>query len=78
MTTRSSIGILASLCAVAPALAQMEKRQMALYAEVEFREAAPALGSFAPDLVLCDLAGRPQALSAFVGRHVVLIKAGFT
>jgi hypothetical protein len=69
-------GLLA-LCTTA-ATAQMEKRELFLYADVQFRAAAPAEGSFAPDLVLADLDGRPQALSAFTGRYLVLIKAGFT
>lgn len=58
--------------------AQMEKRAEALYDRDTFRADAPAVGSLAPDLVLSDLDGRLQALSAYRGRVVVVIKAGFT
>lgn len=60
------------------AFAQMEKRDDALYARVEFERSKPALGSMAPELVLPDLAGRPWALSALRGRIVILIKGGYT
>lgn len=58
--------------------AQMEKRAEELYDRRQFLAAAPAVDSLAPDLVLTDLDGRPQALSAWRGRIVVVIKAGFT
>ena len=58
--------------------AQMEKRDAELYDRERFLAAEPAVGRDAPDLVLTDLDGRPQALSAWRGRVVVLIKAGFT
>lgn len=58
--------------------AQMEKRAEDLYDRAAFRADAPAVGTMAPDLVLSDLDGRLQALSALRGRVVVIIKAGFT
>lgn len=57
---------------------QMEKRDDSLFDRANFRAAAPAVGSPAPDLVLTDLDGRPCALSQWRGRIVVVIKAGFT
>lgn len=58
--------------------AQMEKRDDAFYDRQRFLKAEPAVGTMAPDLVLTDLDGRPQALSQWRGRIVVVIKAGFT
>jgi hypothetical protein len=58
--------------------AQMEKRDLELYARQVFRAEAPAVDSLAPDLVLTDLEGRLHALSQWRGRVVVVIKAGFT
>lgn len=76
---RSLVPWLLTLSATSAALpAQMEKRGEALYDREAFRADAPAVGSQAPDLVLCDLDGRLQALSAYRGRVVVIIKAGFT
>jgi hypothetical protein len=60
------------------ASAQMEKRDLELYQRQQFRAAAPAVDSIAPDLVLTALDGRLQALSSYRGRIVVLIKGGFT
>lgn len=60
------------------AAAQMEKRTSELYERQQFLAAEPAVDTLAPDLVLTDLEGRPQALSAWRGRIVVVIKAGFT
>ncbi|HEX6812536.1 MAG TPA: hypothetical protein VF384_13000 [Planctomycetota bacterium] len=60
------------------ASAQMEKRAADLYDLEQFRASTPAVGTMAPDLVLTGLDGRMQALSAWRGRVVVLIKAGFT
>lgn len=59
-------------------IAQMEKRDAALYDRQRFLAEAPAVASEAPDLVLTDLDGRVHALSAWRGRVVVMIKAGFT
>lgn len=73
MKTTAAIAILSAV-----AMAQMEKRDDALYAREAFEAAAPALGSAAPDLVLPDVDGRPWALSALEGRIVVLIKGGYT
>ena len=75
MNSRScaAILVLSSL-----ALAQMEKRNDALYVRNTFATAAPAIGTPAPDLVLPDLDGRPWALSALQGQIVVLIKGGYT
>lgn len=78
MNARSLSAILTLFGAASAALAQMEKREMDLYSEVEFGKQVPGEGWFAPDLVLSDLEGRPQALSSFTGRYLVLIKAGFT
>lgn len=78
MNAQSLFSLWVLLAASSAASAQMGKREMDLYAEVRFRESAPAEGWLAPDLVLSDLEGRPQALSAFAGRYLVLIKAGFT
>lgn len=62
----------------APLVAQMEKRDLELYARREFLAADPAVQSMAPDLVLSDLDGRLVALSSLRGRVVVLIKGGYT
>lgn len=81
MNTRH-IPITRSLFAVAlltgALAAQMEKRADELYDRAQFRAAAPADGTMAPELVLTDLDGRLHALSAWRGRVVVVIKAGFT
>lgn len=70
---------LSALTLFADALpAQMEKRAEGLYDPVTFRAEYPAVGTLAPDLVLTELDGRLQALSAWRGRVVVVIKAGFT
>lgn len=57
---------------------QMEKRAEDLYDPAQFRAAAPAVGTMAPDLVLTGLDGTVRSLSAWRGRVVVVIKAGFT
>jgi len=58
--------------------AQMEKRAEELYDREQFRAAAPAVGTMAPDLVLTGLDGTKRTLSSWRGRVVVVIKAGFT
>jgi hypothetical protein len=58
--------------------AQMEMRVGALYDRGQFRNAEPAVGRWAPDLVLTDLDGKPHALTQWTGRLVVVVKAGFT
>jgi len=58
--------------------AQMELRDAVSYERRQFLITAPAVGTMAPDLVLTDLDGELHALSAWRGRVVVLIKAGFT
>lgn len=60
------------------ARAQMEKRAAELYDAASFAQAAPAVGSAAPDLQLCDLDGRPRCLQALRGRAVVVIEGSFT
>ncbi|MGE3173242.1 MAG: hypothetical protein AB7O97_11510 [Planctomycetota bacterium] len=77
-TTRLTPPLAAALLLAPASLAQMEKRAAGLYEPARFAAAAPAIGSMAPDLVLSDLDGRPQALSSWRGRVVVLIKGGFT
>lgn len=77
MNPKLSSPAMVAVFAVAAA-AQMEKRDQALYDREQFRAAAPAVGTAAPDLVLADLDGRLHALSAYRGRVVVLIKGGFT
>ena len=57
---------------------QMEKRWTGRYDGREFAAAAPAVGTRAPDLSLCDLEGRPWSLHALLGRTVVLVKGSFT
>lgn len=76
---RSLVPWLLALGTTSAALrAQMEKRADELYDRATFRADAPAVGTMAPDLVLSDFDGRLQALSAFRGRVVVVVKAGFT
>lgn len=67
-----------ALLLASPLLAQMEMRAADLYDPSTFAAAAPAVGSEAPDLRLCDLEGRPRALQALLGRTVVLVKGSFT
>lgn len=75
MNTLTSLTLLAS-AALLPA--QMEKRWTGEYDGVAFAEAAPAVGSPAPDLVLRDLAGRPWSLHQLLGSTVVLVKGSYT
>ena len=71
------IGVaIAALSALATA--QMEKRWTGQYDGVAFAEAAPAVGTAAPDLRLCDLEGRPRCLMAELGCTVVLVKGSYT
>lgn len=63
--------------AALPAISQMEKRSDELYGKA-FAATNPAVGSQVPDLALCDLEGRPWALSMMKGSTVVVIKSGFT
>ena len=63
--------------AALPAVAQMEKRDDELYGKA-FSATNPVIGAQVPDLVLCDLDGRPCALSALKGSTVVIVKCGFT
>jgi hypothetical protein len=69
----SSTLVLAALSAVA----QMEKRDDELYGKA-FIATSPVIGAQVPDLVLCDLDGRPWALSTLKGSTVVIVKCGFT
>ena len=75
---RPILNVAASALLGVAAAAQMEKRDAELYDRQQFLAADPAIDTLAPDLVLTDLDGRLQALSAFRGRVVVLIKGGFT
>ena len=61
----------------AATFAQMEKRSDELYGKA-FATANPAVGTQVPDLVLCDIDGRPWALSTLKGSIVVVVKGGFT
>lgn len=63
--------------AALPAVAQMEKRNDELYGNA-FSAANPVLGAQVPDLVLCDVDGRPWSLSTLKGSTVVIVKCGFT
>lgn len=65
------------LLAALPATAQMEKRNDELYGK-DFAKTNPMVGAQVPDLALCDLEGRPWALSTLKGSTVVIIKCGFT
>ncbi|MEY2983109.1 MAG: hypothetical protein RL562_3336 [Planctomycetota bacterium] len=68
-----------ALCALAAALpAQMEKRETAQYDEQAFVRSEPRVGDAAPDLVLCDMDGRPRSLHLLRGSTVVLIKGSYT
>ena len=58
--------------------AQMEKRDCELYLTKEFKEAHPAIGSTAPDLVLMTLDGREVELSSYLNKPVVIVKGGYT
>jgi hypothetical protein len=58
--------------------AQMEKRIDSLYEAAVFERAYPAVGYRAPSLQLTDLEGRSVSLLDFRGKHVVLVKAGYT
>jgi hypothetical protein len=68
----------ALVLAALPAVAQMEKRGDELYDEKTFSATNPVIGAQVPDLVLCDLDGRPWALSALKGSTVVIVKCGLT
>jgi hypothetical protein len=68
--------ILVGLAAALPA--QMEMRSSGQYDDVAFAAAVPAVGSPCPDLLLCDLEGRPWSLHQLLGRTVVLVKGSFT
>lgn len=67
---------MAMLLSVLPA--QMEMRQLDLYADSEFSKKAPAVGTEAPDLRLWDLQGRPRSLALERGRTIVLIGGAYT
>jgi hypothetical protein len=75
---RAMVTVVAALQMVAFAPAQMEKRFFEEYEAKRFAAAAPAVGSEAPDLQLCDLEGRPRSLRALLGRTVVLVKGSYT
>jgi hypothetical protein len=77
-TTRRLLVPFALSLLAGAARAQMEKRAEELYDPVQFRAAAPAVGTMAPDLVLTGLDGTKRTLSSWRGRVVVVVKAGFT
>ena len=58
--------------------AQMEKRWIDQYSGTVFAQAAPAVGTPAPDLCLWDLDGRPRSLLLERGRTIVLIGGSYT
>lgn len=58
--------------------AQMEKRDCELYLTKEFKEAKPAIGSKAPELVLMTLDGKEVSLSDYLDKPVVIVKGGYT
>ena len=62
----------------ANAAAQMGKRWIDHYAGTIFAQAAPAVGTIAPDLCLWDLDGRPRSLHLEFGRTLVLIAGSYT
>jgi hypothetical protein len=70
------LAVLTALAAAMPA--QMEKRDTGGYDEQTFLDAAPRVGDEAPDLLLCDMDGRPRSLHLLRGATVVLVKGSYT
>ena len=76
MSPLRPLALLTALAAVLPA--QMEKRDTDGYDEKSFIDAAPRVGDEAPDLLLCDMDGRPRSLHLLRGAAVVLVKGSYT
>ena len=76
MTPLRPIAVLAALAAAVPA--QMEKRDTGGYDEQAFVDASPRVGESAPELLLCDMDGRPRSLHLLRGATVVLVKGSYT
>lgn len=76
MSPLRPIAFLAALAACLPA--QMEKRDTGEYDVQAFLEAAPRVGDEAPELLLCDMDGRPRSLHLLRGATVVLVKGSYT
>ena len=75
---RSGVLVSMGLLAAVGLPAQMELRFTGNYDVNIFRQAKPAIGAAAPDLVLHDLEGRPWSLGQQLGSFVVLVKGSFT
>lgn len=70
------LAVLTALVAALPA--QMEKRDTDGYDEQAFVDASPRIGESAPELLLCDMEGRPRSLHLLRGATVVLVKGSYT
>lgn len=57
---------------------QMEIRKSEEYNAEQFAKSKPAVGEKAPELELQTLDGEPVKLSDYLGKNVVVIKAGYT
>ena len=57
---------------------QMEMRDAEEFGAAQFALSKPAVGEKAPDLELQTLDGETVKLSAYQGKTVVVIKAGYT
>jgi hypothetical protein len=58
--------------------AQMELRWSGLFGPTKFEATSPKINTFAPDLLLWDIEGRPKSLQLERGRTIVLIGASYT
>ncbi len=57
---------------------QMEMRRAGQYDQRTFEKSKPAVGELAPDIRLKTLDGQAVQLSAYRGKNIVVIKAGYT
>jgi len=57
---------------------QMEVRQAEEYDVEQFAKSKPAVGTEVPALELQSLAGKSVKLSDYLGKTIVVIKAGYT
>lgn len=72
--------IVACVCVSGSAIAfqQMELRKFEQYAQQAFEKSKPAIGETAPEIELKTLDGKPVKLSSYRGKHIVVVKAGYT